>query len=142
MTPNQPCSRAGRAAPYLALCAAAACGGVPRADERPPVAAAAPAARCRPGQPCWPTDAEWRALAAQLHGRLEPVHTPLDACRTDRASDACTAELAAVKNPFYLQAQTCSGGPATPTRSTSTSTPTARAGSRSTASDRSVELRS
>jgi hypothetical protein len=49
MTPNQPWSRAGLAAPYLALCAAAACGGVPRADERPPVAAAAPAARCRPG---------------------------------------------------------------------------------------------
>jgi FAD/FMN-containing dehydrogenase len=105
MTPKQPCSRAGLAALPLALCAATACGGAPRADERAPAAAAVPAARCRPGQPCWPTDADWRALAARLHGRLEPVQLPLEACRKGRTSDACTAELAAVKNPFYLQDQ-------------------------------------
>src|SRR5215468_2050966 len=104
MTPKQPCSHAGLAAPYLALCAAA-CGGAPRAAERTPAAAAMPAARCRPGQPCWPTDADWQALGARLHGRLEPVHLPLEACRAERTSEACRAELAAVKNPFYLQDQ-------------------------------------
>jgi hypothetical protein len=68
----------------------------PRRRLRPAVAGAV--ARCRPGQPCWPTDVDWQALGTLLRGRLETVHPPIEPCRTaDAASQACTAALAAVK---------------------------------------------
>ena len=108
MTPSPFRRPAGLVALHLALGAAAACGGAPRTDEPPATATAAvpaTAARCRPGQPCWPTDAAWKALAGQLHGRLEPVQLPLEPCREAVTGPACAAALAAVGNPFYLQDQ-------------------------------------
>jgi hypothetical protein len=49
-------------------------------------AIAAPVCRCAPNQPCWPTAAEWKTLAAKLHGVLEKSPAP-------RTSE----------NPFALQ---------------------------------------
>jgi FAD/FMN-containing dehydrogenase len=63
---------------------------------------------CKPGLPCWPTPAEWQRLAAGLTGRLEPSSSPLLACQTDAASEACAKRLANLKNPYFLQDQ--SGG--------------------------------
>ncbi|HEU4734377.1 MAG TPA: FAD-binding protein, partial [Kofleriaceae bacterium] len=90
-----------------------ACGGgaqvsSPRGEraERGERSAPGPAAaHCRPGQACWPSAADWQALRAQVHGRLEEVHAPLEPCRTDPASPACSSALASITNPFYLQDQ-------------------------------------
>jgi len=103
--PRRPPPRALPVVARLAVLAAlAGCGGAARVDERP--AAAEPiTARCRPGQPCWPSEADWQQLRARLRGALEPVQSPLAPCRADPASEACTTTLRSMKNPFYLQDQ-------------------------------------
>ena len=52
------------------------------------------AARVRPGQPGWPTDAEWARLAQVVGGRLDKVETP--------RLEGAQAE-ALLRNPFYLR---------------------------------------
>ena len=61
--------------------------------------------RCVPGQPCWPSDAEWQAFAAGLHGKLEQPKPPLAECTTNPSGDACAAAIKNSKNPFFLQDQ-------------------------------------
>ena len=36
--------------------------------------------RVRPGEPGWPTEADWEHLRARVGGRLIAVRSPLDAC--------------------------------------------------------------
>jgi FAD/FMN-containing dehydrogenase len=60
---------------------------------------------CRPGEPCWPTDADWQRLRGQLHGALEAAPVPWQPCRADAAGAACSSVLASMHNPFYLQDQ-------------------------------------
>lgn len=63
----------------------------------------AQAQRVRPGDPGWPTDAEWADLAARLGGRLEAVTSPLAECR---AGDGDCADLVKnLENPYYIQDQ-------------------------------------
>src|SRR6185503_7467952 len=38
--------------------------------------AAVTSCRCRPGEPCWPSAAEWQQLGAGLHGKLEQPAAP------------------------------------------------------------------
>ena len=66
---------------------------------------AAPVCRCTPDRPCWPTEAEWRALGMSLHGKLEQAQSPFLACKSDATGEACTAAIRNSKNPFYLQDQ-------------------------------------
>ncbi len=61
---------------------------------------AAPFARVRPGEPGWPTPAEWARLGDAVGGRLGPVRSPLEACIA--APDTCTDLFARLKNPYYL----------------------------------------
>jgi FAD/FMN-containing dehydrogenase len=84
---------------------ASGCGGGRHVEDRGGAAAAPVAERCRPGQPCWPTESEWQQLRAQLGGKLEEVHAPLEACRVGTAGEACATALRSVRNPFYLQDQ-------------------------------------
>jgi FAD/FMN-containing dehydrogenase len=87
---------------------AAGCGAAKRTDERPanPAAATPPAtARCKPREPCWPSEGEWKALAATLHGSLEPVHAPLEPCKGDPGSEGCQELMRSMRNPYYLQDQ-------------------------------------
>jgi FAD/FMN-containing dehydrogenase len=72
----------------MALAGAAALGALP--------ARAATPGRVRPGQPGWPTDADWAALAAATGGRLSDVTTP-------DLSDPALRGL--VKDPFWIQTQ-------------------------------------
>ena len=62
-----------RAMRAFLVVAIAALGGPALADE-------SPAYFCRPGQTCWPSDAEWKAFGTALHGKLVrpavPVATP------------------------------------------------------------------
>ncbi|HEY0195662.1 MAG TPA: FAD-dependent oxidoreductase [Kofleriaceae bacterium] len=85
-----------RALPLLIL---AACGAAPSTPSP------APQVPCTSGQACWPTAAEWRALAARLHGKLEQPRSPLADCHADATSEACAAQLRLIRNPFYLQDQ-------------------------------------
>lgn len=90
----------------------ASCAAPAATPASAPVASAsqppAPEAWCRPGQPCWPTEQDWQALAAQLHGVLVRPESPLAACHgapASATSPACAATLRAIRNPFFLEDQ-------------------------------------
>ena len=63
---------------------------------RPSLANAAAMGRVRPGQPGWPSDADWADLGRAIGGRLAPVALP--------ALDGPEAK-ALLANPFYLTDQ-------------------------------------
>ena len=68
----------------------------------PALAAARDAAfhRVRPGDPAWPTDAQWRKLGQRVNGRLLRLHSPFDACSEDAA--ACQSVFARLANPYDI----------------------------------------
>lgn len=56
-------------------------------------------ARARPGQPGWPSDAQWEQLRQAVGGRLQRVQSPFDAA----ASGAARQEaLAQIHNPYFI----------------------------------------
>ncbi|WHZ13149.1 MAG: hypothetical protein OJF60_003590 [Burkholderiaceae bacterium] len=59
------------------------------------------AARIRPGDPNWPSAAEWQALAAQLRGRLLQPANRFAACAA-AADAACAALLDDTTNPYAV----------------------------------------
>ena len=63
---------------------------------------AQPVRRSRPGDPSWPSAAQWAELNGQVGGQLVQVTTPLDACRAAPASAECSAFFRGLKNPYYL----------------------------------------
>jgi len=64
--------------------------------------AASPFKRVRPGDPGWPTEAQWQQLNAQVGGQLVRVTSPLDACKgSDKA--ACDAAFKGFKNPYFIR---------------------------------------
>ncbi|HJP98792.1 MAG TPA: FAD-binding oxidoreductase [Rhodanobacteraceae bacterium] len=58
--------------------------------------------RARPGQPGWPSAAEWQALNAQVGGCLMKLEDPLAACRADPSGQACFDFFTQIRNPYYL----------------------------------------
>lgn len=58
--------------------------------------------RVRPGDPGWPSAANWEKLKQQVGGRLIPVQSPLAACRTAFDSTTCEEVRNNLKNPYYL----------------------------------------
>jgi FAD/FMN-containing dehydrogenase len=58
------------------------------------------AARVRPGDAGWPSDASWEELSRAVGGRLIKIESPFAACRKDPS--ACTELFARLKNPFYI----------------------------------------
>lgn len=68
-----------------------------------PARAAAAATRVRPGDPDWPTDAQWRQFGEQLGGdALVTVQSPFTPCLDAPASAACTQFFKSVRNPYFL----------------------------------------
>ena len=72
-----------------------------------PARAAAPSAagfsRVRPGQPGWPTEAEWQQFGARLSpGALVPVRSPWPGCIASPGSAECTQLFQQAKNPYFL----------------------------------------
>ncbi|MBS0540101.1 MAG: FAD-binding oxidoreductase [Proteobacteria bacterium] len=62
----------------------------------------APFKRVRPGEPGWPSDAQWQELKAKVGGQLAAVQSPLDACKgADPA--ACDAVFRQFKNPYFIR---------------------------------------
>jgi FAD/FMN-containing dehydrogenase len=65
-------------------------------------AAATPPRRVRPGDPGWPTTADWQKLNDAVGGALLPVHALFSACESNRGSAACKDALGNIGNPFYI----------------------------------------
>jgi FAD/FMN-containing dehydrogenase len=66
-------------------------------------AAAQAKTRVRPGDPAWPSEAEWGELSRKVGGRLVKVRSPLSACVGAPSFDAACAQVfKELKNPYYL----------------------------------------
>ena len=63
---------------------------------------AKPFRRSRPGDPSWPSPAQWEALNAQTGGHLVQVRPPLDTCRAAPQGADCAALFRGLKNPWYI----------------------------------------
>lgn len=57
--------------------------------------------RVRPGDPAWPSEADWARLNAVVGGRLIKVQSPLAVCRDAADSPACRETLRNLRNPFF-----------------------------------------
>ena len=58
--------------------------------------------RLRPGQPGWPTAAEWEQLKRQVGGRLLKLEPPFASCGATPPDSACTQVLKQLDNPFAV----------------------------------------
>ena len=67
-----------------------------------PIAHAQPYRRVRPGEAGWPSAEHWKALAAQLGGRLVAIEPPIEACRAAPQSPDCAAFFRGLKNPWLV----------------------------------------
>jgi FAD/FMN-containing dehydrogenase len=61
-----------------------------------------PAQWVRPGEPGWPSPAEWAALGESVGGRLVQVQSAFTVCEPDAASAGCTDLFQNLKDPFYI----------------------------------------
>ncbi len=65
-------------------------------------ASRSPARRVRPGDPSWPSDADWNKLRQTVEGRLIKVESPLAACQKEPNGTSCQEVLKRLKNPYYI----------------------------------------
>jgi len=56
----------------------------------------------RPGEPGWPTPAEWAALGEIVGGRLVKVQSAFTVCDPNAGSAACSNLFTNLKDPFYI----------------------------------------
>ncbi len=78
---------------------------VPLLDRLAAVAAIPPgggSSRVRPGDPDWPSPAEWDGLRQRVGGRLIAVQSPLQPCREAPIGEACRTLFRELKNPYYI----------------------------------------
>jgi FAD/FMN-containing dehydrogenase len=64
-----------------------------------------PTRRVRPGDPGWPSDADWDKLKHAVGGRLINVKPLFAACQNDASSTACQDALRNIRNPYYIGEQ-------------------------------------
>ncbi|HYV68303.1 MAG TPA: FAD-dependent oxidoreductase [Myxococcales bacterium] len=86
------------AAPFLTSAAASA---GPDAVAAKPLATGS-ASRVRPGDPGWPSAAQWDVLRRQTGGRLIAVRSPLENCRDAPDGAACRELFKELKNPYAI----------------------------------------
>ncbi len=67
-----------------------------------PTAAVPPARWARPGEPGWPSPAEWAALGESVGGRLVPVQSAFAVCESGDGGAACTDLFQNLLDPFYI----------------------------------------
>jgi FAD/FMN-containing dehydrogenase len=68
----------------------------------PAAAAAKRFMRVRPGDPGWPSEAEWNSLGNAVGKRLVKLGDPLAACREDPNSLACQGLFRELRNPYFI----------------------------------------
>ena len=61
-----------------------------------------PLRRVRPGDPRWPSQADWDALERSLSGKLMKPSALLADCASDASSAPCKVTLANLHNPFFI----------------------------------------
>lgn len=59
----------------------------------------------RPGDPDWPSPADWQGLADAVGGRLIQPKSPIEACAGIGSGEECEKSLAALTNPFFIEEQ-------------------------------------
>ncbi len=59
------------------------------------------ARKVRPGEPGWPTAAQWQALADDMQGKVFQVPDPFAGC--EQSAQACNDILKNFENPFFIQ---------------------------------------
>ena len=62
----------------------------------------APVRRVRPGDPSWPSEADWNKLRQTVEGRLIGVESPLAACQKEPNGASCQEVLRRLTNPYYI----------------------------------------
>src|SRR5260370_39153629 len=77
-------------------------GGLPLMSTAHAQTAKSAFSRVRPGDPSWPTDAQWQSLKSQLGDKLIRVQSPLEACAAAPGGEACSAVFKGLKNPHYI----------------------------------------
>ncbi len=58
--------------------------------------------RVRPGDPSWPSAANWDRLSRKVGGRLIKVQSPLEACRAAPDGGACNEVFRTLRNPYHI----------------------------------------
>ncbi len=58
--------------------------------------------RVRPGEPGWPSEAQWATLNKQVGGRLVKLESPLAVCKSDSNDKGCNDLFRLLKNPYYI----------------------------------------
>jgi FAD/FMN-containing dehydrogenase len=66
------------------------------------LASASPISRVRPGDPGWPSDADWQRLSQATGGRLAKIQSPLAACRDTPDGAECLDLFRELKNPYFI----------------------------------------
>src|ERR1700746_3346555 len=61
-----------------------------------------PLERVRPGDPYWPTPAQWDELKSAVGGTLLEPHALFAPCAAEAASAACTDAAQNLRNPFWI----------------------------------------
>jgi FAD/FMN-containing dehydrogenase len=61
-----------------------------------------PFERVRPGDPYWPTPAQWDELRSAVGGTLLEPHALFAPCAAEAASAACTDAAQNLRNPFWI----------------------------------------
>jgi FAD/FMN-containing dehydrogenase len=64
--------------------------------------AAAAVRRVRPGDPAWPSPADWERLNRDVGGQLIKLRSPLDVCMDAPSGTACDAFFKELKNPYFI----------------------------------------
>jgi FAD/FMN-containing dehydrogenase len=77
-------------------------GGLPLMSTAHAQSAKSAFHRSRPGDPSWPSAAQWAELDAKVGGQLTQVRPPLEACRSAPESAECAAVFRGLKNPWYI----------------------------------------
>ena len=77
--------------------------GCSRLERNRAKGAAGLARRVRPGDPSWPSEADWETLRRQVQGRLIEVESPLAACRAASDAPSCAELFEGLKNPYYIR---------------------------------------
>ena len=75
--------------------------GCTAADVRP-AAVVLPARWVRPGEPGWPSPAQWAALGESVGGRLVQVRSAFTVCEPGASGAACTDLFQNLLDPFYI----------------------------------------
>src|SRR5689334_1688337 len=58
--------------------------------------------RVRPGDPDWPSAADWERLNTEVGARLVKIEPPLATCHTDPNGADCAELFRRLKNPYYI----------------------------------------